>query len=472
MTRLLFILVVLFLNACSEHAQEPVKNETLADQIRRNGELIVVTRNGPTTYYQGPDGPMGLEYDLAQRFAKYLGVKLKLIVSDDLEDIIPMIVRGEAHLAAAGLTVTEERKKVVRFSLDYQKISEHLVYRSGHKRPRSLKYIRPGQLEVTAGSSHAENLHEWRKKIKGLRWKENKQSSSDELLNLVYEQVIDYTIVDSNELSLFQRYHKEVKTAFTLGKSIPLAWAVAYAKDDSLLNEVNNFFRKLKKNGKLTQLIERYYGHADQLNFVGTRWYLRHVKTRLPEYQEYFEKMATVYQLDWRLLAAIGYQESHWQADARSPTGVRGIMMLTLATAKQLSIEDRLDPKQSIQGGAKYLREILNRIDEKIQEPDKTWMALAAYNVGYYHLQDARKIAKKQGKNPDRWIDVKKTLPLLSQKKWYKQTRYGYARGNEPVTYVENIRIYYDLLVWYTNRERSRQLKPVLTLPDVDSSVF
>lgn len=472
MARLVPFIIALLLTACADKEETQEHNETLADQIRRNGELIVVTRNGPTTYYQGPDGPMGLEYDLAQRFAKYLGVKLKLVVSDDLEDIIPMIVRGEAHLAAAGLTVTEERKKVVRFGLDYQKITEHLVYRTGHKRPRSLKYIRPGQLEVTAGSSHAEKLHEWRKKIKGLQWKENKQSSSDELLNLVYEQVIDYTIVDSNELSLFQRYHKEVKSAFTLGNKIPLAWAMSYSSDASLLKEVNNFFRKLKNNGKLTQLIERYYGHADQLNFVGTRWYMRHVKTRLPEYQAYFEKMAKAYQLDWRLLAAIGYQESHWREDARSPTGVRGIMMLTQATAQQLAIENRLDPKQSIEGGARYFKEILNRIDDSIQEPDRTWMALAAYNVGYYHLQDARQLATKLGKNPNRWIDVKKVLPLLSQKKWYKQTRYGYARGNEPVNYVENIRIYYDLLVWYTNRERSRQLKPVLNLPDVDSSVF
>ncbi len=459
--------IAMLLTACSFEQQE-----SIVDQIRNNGELVVISRNGPTTFYRGPDGDMGLEYELASKFAKYLGVKLKLITPDNFEDIIPMIVRGEAHLAAAGLTVTNSRKKLVRFGPEYQKITQHLVYRSGNKRPESLEDILDGQLEITAGSSHSERLLELSKTHPDLQWKENRTLSSEELLNLVYEQVIDYTVADSNDLTLFQRYHKEVKSAFTINNTQSLAWAMPYSKDDSLLVEANNFFHELRKKGELKQLLERYYGHADQLGFVGTRLYLRHVKTRLLEYQQNFENMALKYNLDWRLLAAIGYQESHWRPEAKSPTGVRGMMMLTRATAKQLNISDRLDPHQSIEGGAKYFRRMLNRMPARVQEPDKTWMALAAYNVGFYHLEDARILTQERGKDPDKWIDVKESLPLLSQKKWYKKTKYGYARGNEPVHYVENIRIYYDLLVWQKNREASLQNTPQITLPEVDSSVF
>jgi len=461
------IMFTLLLNACSDE-----RDNSVIEQIRNKGELVVVTRNAPTTYYQGADGEMGLEYELVSRFAKYLGVKLKLVIADNFEDILPMIVRHEAHLAAAALTVTEKRKKYVRFGPAYQNIRQHLVYRSGNKRPESLEDILDSQLEVTAGTSHAERLLELRKIHPDLGWKENRDLSSDELLNLVYEQVIDYTIADSNDLTLFQRYHKEVYSAFTISDEQSLAWAMPYHTDDSLLTEANNFFRQLRSNGNLKQLIERYYGHADQLGFVGTRLYLRHAKTRLPEFQPHFEKMARRYKLDWRLLAAIGYQESHWKPDAKSPTGVRGIMMLTQATAKQLNISNRLDPWQSIEGGAKYLRRILDRLPTRISEPDRTWLALAAYNVGYYHLQDARSITRQLGGDPDRWIDLKESLPLLSQKKWYKKTKYGYARGNEPVTYVENIRIYHDLLVWDDNRVNARRKKPAQTLPEMDSSAF
>jgi membrane-bound lytic murein transglycosylase F len=168
----------------------------------------------------------------------------------------------------------------------------------------------------------------------------------------------------------------------------------------------------------------------------------------LPRYQDDFEKAAKTFGFDWRLLAAMGYQESHWNPRARSFTGVRGLMMLTQRTAEEMGIENRLDPAQSIRGGSKYVAGLRKRLDESVKEPDRTWMALAAYNVGFGHLEDARRLAEKMGKNPDLWIDVKDILPLLSQQRYYKQTRYGYARGQEPVTYVQNIRRYYDVLIW------------------------
>ncbi|HET9679599.1 MAG TPA: transglycosylase SLT domain-containing protein, partial [Gammaproteobacteria bacterium] len=174
-----------------------------------------------------------------------------------------------------------------------------------------------------------------------------------------------------------------------------------------------------------------------------------------------FKKAAKQFNVDWRLLAAIGYQESHWDPTAVSPTGVRGLMMLTKVTAHSLGIYNRTDPKKSIFGGAEYIAYMHSRIPEDIPEPDRTWMALAAYNVGISHLEDARVITEIRGGDPDRWVDVRENLPLLSQKKWYSRTSHGYARGMEPVIYVENIRSYYDILVWTTSQSEPEPATPL-----------
>ncbi|MGO1693869.1 MAG: transglycosylase SLT domain-containing protein, partial [Marinobacter sp.] len=200
----------------------------------------------------------------------------------------------------------------------------------------------------------------------------------------------------------------------------------------------------------------------DHLNYVGARTFMHHVENRLPSYESLFRDHASIFNMDWRLLAAIGYQESHWRPNAISPTGVRGLMMLTRNTANYIGINNRLDAEESIQGGAKYFRMVHKKIPERIAEPDRTWFALASYNVGYGHLEDARRLTEGAGKNPDRWMDVKEFLPLLAQKEWYKQTRYGYARGHEPVLYVQNIRRYYDVL--------ARMMKPTEELAAKDSS--
>ncbi len=460
------ILVALLLTACTSQPR------TLLEKIQKDGELVILTRNSPTTYYQGPHGPRGVEYELVKKFADSLGVRLRIITPEHFEDIIPMLVRGEAHMAAAGLTVTPERSKLVRFSTGYQTITQQLVYRMGHRRPNSIEDIISGQIEVIAGSSHVDTLKELKRVHSDLKWTEERKLDSEELLSLVLEQLIDYTIADSNELTLNQQYYPKLRVAFDISGPQQLAWAFRYNEDDSLHLAANRFIKQIKDSGILAQVLERYYSHADQLGFVGTRLYLRHVSKRLPEFQPLFEEAARLYELDWRLLAAISYQESHWRPKAKSPTGVRGMMMLTLNTAKQLNVSNRLDPKQSIMGGARYFSMIHNKISIRIPEPDRSWMALAAYNVGYGHLEDARILAQAENKDADKWIEVKKILPRLSQKKWYKKTRYGYARGREPVLYVENIRSYYDLLVWADEKGRSYTDTPNVSVPVIDSPIL
>ena len=443
-------LILVVLNACAP--QKPA-----LQNILDSGVLHVITRNAATTYYTGPHGAEGLEYDLVKAFADHLGVSLKISTEDNLEGMLSKLQSNDYDFAAAGLIATAESEKTLRFSTSYQSITQQLVYNRSIPRPKTMDDAVDGMMEVMANSSHVEILNELKKKYPNLSWDENQDTGSTELLSLVAENLIDFTIADSNEVLLTRRFHPELSVAFNVSKPQPLAWAFPKKKDDSLYNEANKFLAAYKKSGQLAQLLKRHYQHASNYDYAGTNTYLGHVRYRLPRYQEMFESAAEVNGLDWQFLAAIAYQESHWNPRAVSPTGVKGIMMLTNRTAKDLGIEDRTIPAQSIKGGAQYIRELSEKFSDVINDKDKLWFTLAAYNVGFGHVQDARIITKRLGRNPDKWVDVKESLPLLRSKRWYQTTRYGYARGNEPVKYVENIRTYYDILHWHLAKDDDKK---------------
>ena len=421
----------------------------LIDQIKDSGTLTVVTRNSPTAYFEDRSGPAGFEYDLINAFADYLGVKLNLIIVNNLHDAMDVLLNGDAQIAAAGFTREQTDAYDVMYGPAYSSASEQVIYRRRNYKPESLADLQEGRLMVTAGSRHASTLRRWqRQELPTLSWRETPDLDASDLLQMVSDRELDYTLVNSNEFRLVQSYLPNLDVAFTLGEVQTVAWVMPPLADGSLREKAFDFFLRPETGMLMMTLSERYYGHVGQFDYVGAHRFLRNSRRVLPEYRPAFEKAAEKYGFDWRLLAAMGYQESHWNPKARSYTGVRGIMMLTLRTAGELGIEDRLDPEQSIRGGTRYLSQLRERLDDSIMEPDRTWMALAAYNVGYGHLQDARTLAKELGYNPDLWNDIKDVLPLLSQKRYYSKTRYGYARGSEPVTYVQNIRRYYDVLIW------------------------
>ncbi|HYA36924.1 MAG TPA: transglycosylase SLT domain-containing protein, partial [Candidatus Methylomirabilis sp.] len=244
--------------------------------------------------------------------------------------------------------------------------------------------------------------------------------------------------------------------AFSLGDPQSLAWAFPLSDDHSLDDAAAKYLEKLRASGELAALIDRYYGPASVSNFINLSVYKVRLRNRLPQYQLLFEKAGKDYGIDWRLLAAIGYQESYWDPTAVSPTGVRGMMMLTEETANQLDIKDRLDPAQSVDGGARYIKGLIERMPPGITEPDRTWLALAAYNIGINHLEDARILTQKQGHDPNKWNDVKNYLPWLAEAKWYNKTKNGYARGFEAVVFVNGVRTYYDVLVKLDEDEKAR----------------
>lgn len=429
-----------FLIACGEAIPH-------LEEIRERGELRVLSRYGPTTYYVKNEALAGFEYELAKRFADHLNVKLKIIVPDNLNDMLNFIEQGKADIAAAGLTITPARKDIIRFGPVYQQVTQQFVYRLGTKKPKNIARLADGHLEVVAASSHVEQLHSLQEEIPSLIWTENTELDSSGLLELVQLELIDYTIADSNELAANQILFPELRVAFNISEPQSLAWAMPFAEDGTLYNEMAIFFEKMDESGDLERLKEKYYGHIRHFDYLDTRAIDRRVLTHLPKYQALFEQAGEKFDLDWRLLAAMSYQESHWNRHAVSPTGVKGLMMLTQNTAKLMKVADRKDPAQSIEGGAAYLSYIKKRLPDDIVEPDRTWIALASYNVGLGHVEDARKLTEGSGGNPDLWPDIKAHLPLLSKKKWYERTRHGYARGGEPVHYVQNIRRYYDILL-------------------------
>jgi membrane-bound lytic murein transglycosylase F len=420
----------------------------LVERIKASGELKVATRNSGTTLYEGSEGLTGFEYELVQRFAKELGVKAHFIIPSHFDDLLPSVVNGDAHLAAAGLTVTPKREAEIRFGPSYQEITQQVVYRAGNRRPRKVEDLIGKNLHVLAASSHEQELQRLKETHPQLEWVSHTDLESAELMQMVQDNKIDFTIADSNEFAVTRRFMPYLKIGFDLTEPQPLAWAMAHAEDASLFDAMEAFFKRIREDGTLAQLIERHYGHIGRLNFVELRTFVKHIKNRLPKYQAYFEEAAEETGIDWRMLAAIGYQESHWNPKAKSPTGVRGIMMLTRSTARQMKIESRLDAKQSIIGGANYLRYIEKLLPDRIKEPDRLWLTLAGYNIGFGHLEDARILTEHLEDDPDKWADVKKHLPKLSLKKWYTSLKRGYARGNEPVNYVDNIRAYYELLKW------------------------
>ncbi|CAM3941664.1 membrane-bound lytic murein transglycosylase MltF [Serratia silvae] len=417
------------------------------EAIKSRGELHISTLNSPLTYFTTPQGPSGLDYELAKSFANYLGVKLVVIPHQNINDLFDDLDDGNADLLAAGLIYNRDRLSRASTGPAYYSVSQQLVYRLGTTRPKTFADIK-GKLAVASGSAHVSALKQLKQsKYPDLSWEASSDLTSKELLEQVADGKLDYTIGDSITIALLQRIHPQLAVAFDITDEEPVTWYLKRSDDDSLYAALLDFYSQRVEDGTLARLEEKYLGHVGSFDYVDTKTFLSAIDSVLPTFRSLFEKYAS--EIDWKLLAAIAYQESHWNPQATSPTGVRGLMMLTRATADGLSVTDRLDPEQSIQGGALYLQRLMDKVPDTVPEDERIWFALAAYNMGWGHMLDARKLTKNQQGNPDSWVDVKQRLPMLSQKRYYPSLTYGYARGREAYNYVENIRRYQVSLVGY-----------------------
>lgn len=433
--------LILLLAGCGQ-GQPP--QDRLA-QIQQRGELRVLTRNSATTFYEDRHGPSGPEHDMIQSFARALRVDVRYRTAASVGEVLEAVRAGTVDLGAAGITRTPARSRHISFGPGYQQVTQQVVCHRDGPMPDSIAELSQYDLQVIADSSYEERLQGLRGRYPGLSWTRVRTAGSEHLLERVGTGEIDCTIADSNVVMVNRRYFPELEVAFSLGAPDQLAWALA-GDSRRLSKALAAWFDAYRRSGALQRMQDRYYGHLNEFGYVDLHLYRQRIARRLPKFQALFQEAGRTTGLPWTLLAAQGYQESHWDPAAVSPTGVRGMMMLTRVTAGELGVEDRRDPRQSVMGGARYLRLLLERLPPEVTGRDRTWMALAAYNMGYGHLLDARALARARGLDPNRWLQLREVLPLLSQPGHYKDLPHGYARGEEARTYVRRIREFEDIL--------------------------
>jgi membrane-bound lytic murein transglycosylase F len=414
--------------------------------VAQSGELVVLTVNGPATYFEDAQGlPSGFEYDLAILFAKELNAKPAFVVLDDPSKIDRQLRARQAHLAAAALPRHFDFPGGLAWGPSYFTTQHQIVGRVGEARPKALKDIadkRVGVIEESVGEYLLSVPSTQELRLERLP----PGASTADLLEQIASGRLDYALVESTRFTLTRRYFPQVEVAFNVGKPVDYSWLVSTVDKKRILEAAGPFFERIRKDGTLKRLVDRHYGHATRFTALDSGTLIERIGTQLPQLKPHFLEAESASGIDWRLIAAIGYQESHWDPQATSPTGVRGLMMLTDETATRLQIRNRLDARESIVGGARYFALLKEAMSPRIPEPDRTWLALAAYNLGLGHLEDARILAQQSKLNPDKWQDVRQVLPRLADPETYHTLKHGYARGSEAMQLVDNVRNYYDIL--------------------------
>jgi membrane-bound lytic murein transglycosylase F len=434
------IVLIACLAAGCEEAPKPIA--PLAD----SGELVVLTVNGPATYFEDAQGlPSGFEYDLATLFARELKVRPTFVLIDNPARIDRVLRQGQAHIAAAALARHFDFPGGLAWGPSYLNTQHQIVCRAGEPRAKKLEDLAEKRIGVIEESVADYLLTEptWTTlPIERLA----PGTSTADLLEQVAKAKLDCALVESTRYTLARRFFPQLEVAFNVGKPIDYAWLVSTVDKKRIIEAAVPFFERIRKDGTLKRLIDRYYGHATRFSAIDAGALIEQIATQLPKLKPLFQEAERVSGVDWRLIAAIGYQESHWDAKATSPTGVRGLMMLTEETADRLQIKDRLDARESILGGARYFALLKEALPPRLGEPDRSFLALAAYNIGLGHLEDARILAQKANLNPDKWQDVRQVIAKLADPESFQSLKHGYARGGEAMQLVDNIRNYYDIL--------------------------
>ena len=419
-------------------------------QIKDKKQLDAVVMNSPTVYYYGNDEDTGFEYELLKAYANDIGVELNITVVNTVAEALELTRKGVGDITSAAITKTEERSKEYLFGPSYYQVQQQMIcsrdLNKKGKFPSSLDDLNGLKIVVGKDTSYEKSMQEAKVADSNISYDVNNEYSTAQLLEMVSKHEIDCTIADSNIFSINQRYYPSISFAFSMSERESLAWVM---REDSktFKNDMYRWLNRYIQTGEMAKLKDKYYGHINIFNYYNTVVFHKRIKSRLPKYRKHFQDAAKKYGISWVYLAAQSYQESHWNPRAKSNTGVRGMMMLTLPTAKSMGVKSRINAKQSIFGGAKYIAKMMGRVPEGVKGSDERMkFALAAYNIGMGHVHDAQVLAKRQYKDQNSWLDVREVLPLLTQKKYYKTLKYGYARGREPVRYVDGISEYAQIL--------------------------
>lgn len=411
-------------------------------------ELVVLTHAGPLTYEAGEAGtpPSGLEHDLIQMFAEELGVtaRFKVVPRHEIRE---RLARHQGHLAAGWLTPTPDTE--FRYGPPHLESRDVLVRHEASLPVRSLESLNGQVVVANKGSRQYRALLQLKEQLPDLQVEEFHSETPLDLLEALANREVEVALVDKAILDIGLNFYPMLQPGLELGEPQPIAWLFPADGNPELYDRARAFIDKVRQGPALAQLRDRYLGHLERLRQMDVVVFIDRINTVLPRYRALFKEAQLETDIDWRLLAALAYQESHWDPLNTSPTGVRGMMMLTEETADRLGVSNRLDPRESILGGARYVVMLRDQVPASIPEPDRTWMALAAYNIGPGHFNAARSIARQVKADADSWYEMKKVLPLLARPQYYQRLKSGRARGGEAVVMVENVRMFYDILQRY-----------------------
>lgn len=414
------------------------------EKIRKNGKLRLITSKAVNTYYIYNNKPTGFEYDLALAFAEFMNVELD-IITPGWSSMFAYLKQGKGDFIAAGLSITAPRLEYLDFSIPYMTVQQRIIHHRLIFNPKDINDLEFKLFHIRRGTSYHDRLAEIKALGVDLEYVLHNNIPTEELIGMVHDREITFTIADSNIALLSRRFFPDIRIGIPIQERESLAWAVR-KNDGEMLKQVNKFFLYATNTGILKRITARYYGNIDNFDPYDLKKFHERIETRLPKYKNVIKEESAKHGFDWRLIAAVVYQESHFEPDAKSVTNVRGLMQVTKITAKEMGIKNRRDPHQSIRAGIKYLSLMYKRFDYIKDKSQRMLFALASYNVGYGHVKDAMSLAKENGYDPTTWKGLKATLPLLAKAKYYNQTKYGYARGWEPVRYVERIQTYFDIL--------------------------
>ncbi|MDH5287108.1 MAG: membrane-bound lytic murein transglycosylase MltF [Betaproteobacteria bacterium] len=427
--------------------------------------LVVAVRPGPATWSNGPDGrATGFEHDLVAHFAEEAGLPVAVVPARSAEELATLLARGKAHLGVGGLYRTRDGKPptganaqalALAWTAGFHPVEPVVVHPGDGFKPRSWADLDGTSVAYLPVAGFDAGIDALALAHPGVRFERVDLPGADALIAGVSDGRLDYAIVSSMQAAIARNVYLNFEVAFRAGPGHELAWLVPDAHAD-LRARLDAFIAKAKRDGFLARLADRYFGHGREVQRVDAGVFQERIRSQLPGFRRLFQEAQAESGLDWRLIAAVAYQESQWDPLATSETGVRGFMQLTEDTARHLGVTDRLDPRQSVMAAARYLRDLKEKLPPRIEEPDRTWLALAAFNIGLGHLEDARVLAQRQKLDPDHWRDVKQALPLLAQPEFHEQAKLGYARGGMPVAFVDRVRTYYDILLRHEAPQQPR----------------
>jgi membrane-bound lytic murein transglycosylase F len=414
------------------------------EEIVKSGYIRVLTRNNDTSFFIYRGHRMGFDYELGKRLAQHLGIRVDMIITQSWAEMVPALLKGEGDVIAAEVTVTEERKKQVLFAEPWGKTREVIVWKDGTLPLAGAEDLAGKSVHVRKTSAYFGTLTELNQKLKAAGKPEvvikpvPEDWETDTVLQAVSRGEMVYTIADDLLANIHTAYWDNLVVGPPISADRELAWAVR-PKDVKLKKAIDAAFRELRKKPDFNLLRNKYFEAQRTLKKERKDQFYASETGTLSQYDPLVRKYAEQHRFDWRLVAAQIYQESHFDPQRKSWVGALGLFQIMPATARGLGIKDPTDPEQSIRGGLKYMQQLSDHYKDVPDAIERYRFALAAYNSGFGHVDDARRLARKARKEATRWREVAPFLLKLADRKFAKKARFGYCRGSEPVDYVRHI---------------------------------